>query len=307
MLKGRFAQEPLYSQLLLLVGLVFVGMLFFTTLGVLIASATFGISPEDVLNIFQNLDKGAGREVFKLVQSINTIGSYFIPALVAAYLFDLQPKRFIGSESFPMPAWLIIANLVLMAYSMSALSDLLYRLSASFPWPESFTANMEDMQEVMMGTYSNILNMQGFGDFLHVLMVMAVLPAIAEESLFRGVLQPLLRRKLNPHIAILITSFAFSALHQQYLAFLSIFVLGMLLGYLREWTNSIWPSTILHFFNNASIVVLVYFFDYDYSEALSENQGINWAETGTLLAVLIFSVLLFERLSRRSRDWSDSK
>ncbi|MGB0978613.1 MAG: hypothetical protein ACPGVV_04415, partial [Croceimicrobium sp.] len=73
-----------------------------------------------------------------------------------------------------------------------------------------------------------------------------------------------------------------------------------LLGYLREWSDSIWPSTILHFLNNASIVVLVYFFDYDYQNAFNDEQGISWAESLVLLAILLFSILLLSRLFRKN-------
>lgn len=301
MLKGHFAEASFPGQILLMLFLIFSGMLLFTGVGIGIAAALYQMTPMEILDTFSQLHEGAGRDVFKLVQGFNTIGMYLVPALVGAYLLSSQPSQFIGTTSFPRPAWLILIALVLAAYSMGALSDLLYRLSLMFPWPESISASFESTQEIMMGTYENILAMEGPLDFIEVLVVMAVLPAIAEESLFRGVLQPLMRKYLNPHLAILITSAVFALLHQQYLAFLSIFVLGTLLGYLREWSGSIWPPTILHFLNNASIVVMVYFFDYDYRDSLESNQGANWAESLTLLAILAVSILLMERLFRKNR------
>lgn len=307
MLKGYFAHHSLFGQILLLLIFIFSGMILFTGIGVALAAAIYSISPEEVLNTFAHLHEGGGREVFKLVQGLNTIGTYLIPGIIGALMFSKEPEGMIGVDSFPRPAWLILIALTAAAYSMGALSDLLYRMSTAFPWPESISANFTQIQEVMLGTYENILNIQGPVDFVQVLLVMAVLPAIAEETLFRGLIQPLLRRHLNPHLAILITSAVFSLLHQQYLAFLSIFVLGALLGYLREWSNSIWPSTILHFFNNASIVVLVYYFDYDYRQALSSDMGINWTETLVLLAILSVSILLLHNLFAKNRRWISSK
>lgn len=300
MLKGQFAHRGLFGQILLLLFLIFSGMLLFTGIGIGLAAYIHEINPQEVLATFEHLHEGGGREIFKLVQGFNTLGMYLIPALVAAYLVSEKPERMIGTDYFPKPGWLILIALLLAAYSMGSLSDLLYRLSAALPWPASMTENLASMQEIMLGTYANILNIQGPLDFVQVLLVMAVLPAIAEETLFRGFIQPLLRRHLNSHLAIIITSAVFALLHQQYLAFLSIFVLGCLLGYLREWSDSIWPSTILHFLNNASIVVLVYFFDYDYQNAFNNEQGVNWAESLVLLAILLFSILLLSRLFRKN-------
>lgn len=301
MLKGHFAEASFPGQVLLILLLIFSGMLLFTMVGVGLAAAIYQMSPLEIIESFSLLAEGGGREVFKLVQGFNTIGMYLMPALVGAYLLSHEPARFIGTTSFPKPAWLIGIALVLAAYSMGAMSDLLYRLSILLPWPESISSSFEASQEIMLGTYENILAMEGAMDFLEVLVIMAVLPAVAEESLFRGLIQPLLRKRLNPHLAIFISSAIFALLHQQYLAFFSIFILGSLLGYLREWSGSIWPSTILHFLNNASIVVMVYFFDYDYRESLQGDQGPNWLETIVLLAILASSVLLMERLFRKKR------
>lgn len=300
MLKGHFAHRSLFGQILLILLLIFSGMILFTSIGVILASTLYEISPLEVLNSLEALHQGGNREIFKIVQGFNTLGMYLLPALIAAYLISPNPEKMIGADFFPRPAWLISISLIVAAYSMGALSDLLYRLSASLPWPEAMTQNLDSIQEIMLGTYENILNIRGPIDFIQVILVMAVLPAVAEESLFRGLIQPLLKRHLNTHLAILITSAVFGALHQQYLAFLSIFVLGCILGYLREWSQSIWPSTILHFINNASIVVMVYFFDYDYRRALSEEEGINWAETLLLLAIFSVCILLLKSLFRKN-------
>jgi len=297
MLKGRFAKYSISLQLLLLLCLIFLCGQFFLGMGIALASVLYGVSFEEVIAVFSDFHRGGSREIFKLVQGISSIGTFLVPSLIAAYLFTLQPARLMGTQRFPKPAWLIGISIVLMAYSMGAISDLLFRLSNVLPWPDFLADNLEQSQEIMLGTYENILNMSGPLDFVQVLIIMAVIPAIAEESLFRGLIQPLLGRNMNRHLAILITSLSFALLHGQHLAFLSIFVLGMVLGYLREWSSSIWPSTILHLINNGVIVVWVYFGDYDYRQALLDEQAIQWAETGVLIAIFITSLFLYRHLS----------
>lgn len=301
MLKGRFAGEPILVQILILLLLLLLGMFFFTGFALALTSLLYGISPEEAFSAIEGFHQGGNREVFKLVQGLVSIGTFLFPAILGAYLFSRQPSQLLGTQRFPQASALIIICIALMAYSMGALSDLLFRLSSAIPWPEEVILSFEESQEMMLGTYEHILQMDGPIDFLQVLFVMALIPAVAEEGLFRGLIQPLLARYINPHLAILLTSLGFALLHNQYLAFLSIFALGAVLGYLRQWTNSIWPSTLLHFLNNASIVVLVYFMDYDYREALENQSGVNWTETLVLLAIFLVSLFFFRHLSLKQK------
>ena len=57
------------------------------------------------------------------------------------------------------------------------------------------------------------------GDYLINLLVIALLPAIGEEFLFRGAIQRSFKRMFaNPHIAIWIAAFIFSAIHMHFLS-----------------------------------------------------------------------------------------
>ena len=83
-------------------------------------------------------------------------------------------------------------------------------------------------------------------------MVIAFLPALFEETLFRGGMQNLFSRWFKkPLLAIVVTSIIFSAIHGSYLGFLSRFALGFLLGWIYYRTGNIWLNIIGHFFNNA--------------------------------------------------------
>ncbi len=300
-MKGHFADRGLGAQLLMLFFLAFMGTLFFSALGFAIASGIYNVSIEEVLGIILESGNPAGREFFKVVQGFSTIGTFLVPSLLGSYLLSHHPEEFMGLQRYPKPALFLTLLLVVCAYSMGGLSDSLYRISESIAWPESLLEQFAASQELMLKQYESILDMQSFMDFTQVFLVMALLPAVAEEALFRGTLQPLFQRYLSPHWAIWITAFLFGLLHQQYLAFLSIFALGAVLGYLRYWTNSIWLPTLLHLVNNGSIVVAVYFFKVDYRENLESGLDFSMLENGLLIAILAFCLLIIERISRANR------
>jgi membrane protease YdiL (CAAX protease family) len=309
MIKGILAQSSLAQQLLSLFALALFGSILFSSIGLGLAMIVYDFNYTEVSS-FLNTPGDGHRDVFKLVQGFATVGTFFFPAIAGAQMLSYHPEELLGLKNFTRPVWLIIILLAIASYSMGALSDLLYRFSAAIPLPEflaSWRSDLEQSQVFMLEQYQSILNMQSPLDFLQVLFVMALIPALAEESLFRGVLQPLLARHINKHAAIWISATIFGVMHNQYLAFLSITILGALLGYLRDWSQSLWLPSLLHFFNNATIVTMVYFMDYNYQEALSSNESISIIESTVLVAVLAASLALLYELSRRSLAKRQSK
>ena len=96
--------------------------------------------------------------------------------------------------------------------------------------------------------------------------MVAMIPAIGEELLFRGVLQKQLIKGLgNAHVAIILTAVIFSAFHLQFLGFFSRALLGMLFGYLYYWSKNMWYPILTHFTNNglALLLAIIYGVDMD--------------------------------------------
>jgi len=88
----------------------------------------------------------------------------------------------------------------------------------------------------------------------------AVLAPVAEEVLFRGMLQSMLRRATaSPWTAVVITSVIFGLIHySQPTAVLPLIILGAVLGYNYERTGRLLAPILLHaFFNAATLLIRV--------------------------------------------------
>lgn len=85
-----------------------------------------------------------------------------------------------------------------------------------------------------------------------------ILVPIAEELLFRGVIHRWLRQFLSFWPAVLLSSFIFGLLHIEPAIAAGAAVLGGICAWIYERSESIWPAVIIHFINNASKVVLIY-------------------------------------------------
>jgi sodium transport system permease protein len=85
-----------------------------------------------------------------------------------------------------------------------------------------------------------------------IVLCLGILPGVSEELFFRGFCYSGIRSILNSTWTILLTSLLFAAFHLLLSGgasperFVPSLFMGLLLGYVRTCTNSIWPSTLLH-------------------------------------------------------------
>lgn len=82
----------------------------------------------------------------------------------------------------------------------------------------------------------------------------AVVAPICEEVVFRGYLYPAVKRFVGPWMSALCTALMFSAAHGSVSALIPLFVFGLALVALYEFTGSIWAPMAAHFLFNAATV-----------------------------------------------------
>ena len=162
----------------------------------------------------------------------------------------------------------------------------------------SLEAQMLAMEEAAKVLTEQFLNTSSVVMLCANLLVMAVLPAVCEEMMFRGWLQRRLSRSVNIHVAIWVSAFVFSAIHFQFYGFIPRMLIGAALGYMYYYTGSLWASVLAHFVNNAS-AVLVAFVSYNGLVAFDFEQlgvGDTWYVAVASVAVC---VTLMSRLQRK--------
>jgi membrane protease YdiL (CAAX protease family) len=126
------------------------------------------------------------------------------------------------------------------------------------------------------------------------LFIIAVVPAIGEEFIFRGILQKkLVEQMKNPHVAIWLAALIFSAIHMQFQGFLPRMLLGAILGYLYHWTGNLWVPIFAHLVNNGVQIVGQYFFQKGMIEINMEETivDVNWPMT--LIAFVVVGGLSY--------------
>lgn len=163
----------------------------------------------------------------------------------------IRMRRAVNPSSLLLACALILACIPLISWM--ALLNASIKFPAQLSWLE---ASMKQSEQSIDQLVRYLLVVHKPLDLAVNMLMIALIPAIGEELIFRGCLQQILIKAFkNPHTAILVTAIIFSAVHFQFYGFFPRVFLGMLLGYLFYWSKSVWLSAGAHFFNNGLAVL----------------------------------------------------
>ena len=244
----------------------------------------------------------------KIMQLIFSVVIFIIPSLLFNYFENNKYINGLGFNSnFKRQNILIILMIILFSqplviFCMQLNLDFINSISDYIP---KVIESMKQMEENAKLLTEGFLKMDNIGDLLFNLFLIAIIPAIGEEMFFRGVIQKKLKNILrNPHIAILITSFIFSAIHMQFFGFLPRFFLGIILGYLFYYSGNLWMPIIAHFINNALAVFLAYFYYERINEETSqlETPEISMMQATIFLVIVLFFIYLYKQINSKEID-----
>lgn len=98
--------------------------------------------------------------------------------------------------------------------------------------------------------YEKLILHRSFGESVLKLFLLAILPAVCEELFFRGLLLSLLRPSFGPVQTVLLTALFFAVAHANPWYFPYYFVLGIFLGWVRQWRDNLALCMLAHFANN---------------------------------------------------------
>jgi hypothetical protein len=97
----------------------------------------------------------------------------------------------------------------------------------------------------------------GAGELAAGLLLIAGLVPLVEELFFRGMVYPLIRARMGALPAVALNALLFALVHFIPLLIPGLFVVGMLLAYLRERSGSIWPSVLYHMLQNSLALIAI--------------------------------------------------
>lgn len=296
-MKG-FAPRPMHPllQIVLALGLAIGGLSLFTVLALVLASQLYGLSLEAVMQLSaQPNTQPHTWGALMLLQGASLLGAGAGVALLP--LITRQPwRRYFAPRPLGSAGWLLsAAALVVVVLPFMSLL-IAWNAQAHFPaFLHDFElwARAKEDQAAELTKTLTLLNSPA--RLLVGMVVIAIVPAVAEELVFRGVIQQNLVRWFHSrHVGVWLAAALFSAIHMQFFGFVPRFVLGLVLGYLYEWSGNLLVPVAAHFTQNASQLLLLFLAQRGYLGAAfnpDANEALPWPVV--LLSGLLTAGLLY--------------
>lgn len=260
MVNPAFREMKPFSQLMFALFVMVASVLAFMVVGIFLALPFVGMA--DLMNnLSATADSPESIYFLKYFQVLQSIGLFVVPPIILALLFHGNIYEYLQIDRSTNKRTYLFAALTLLM--VIPFVNFLGELNGQMKFPDSLSGienwmkTMEDAAEVMVEKFMNV---EGISGLMFNIFMIAVLPALGEELLFRGVIQRIFTNwTRNHHWGIWISAFLFSAMHMQFYGFLPRMVLGGMFGYLLVWTGTMWVPILAHFVNNAVGVVGYYF------------------------------------------------
>jgi membrane protease YdiL (CAAX protease family) len=294
-------------QFIFIVCVALTGMGLSVFLGTYVSAAvcdTGGTLPE-LLSAMSNLDSETGICANLLLNSLNQIIAFGSAGLAYALLYGSASGVGFSSKGKSEHLWKFLVGAVIITMGFSPFLDLSYRLNEWLLVEGSTIHSMAAALEAEAARITEaMLQMETSNQFIATLVAVALLPAICEEWLFRGTIQPIFAKwSGNIHIGIWISAAIFSAIHLQFFGFLPRMFLGAGFGYLVYASGSLWPAILGHFINNGLAVFAAWWLGPQWiAEGMDPSVG-SWgiAEAISTLVGAI-AIVLSVRWLKRSND-----
>lgn len=224
---------------------------------------------------------------FRVATAIGQCALIFLPTIALARLATSKPAQYLR---IGVPRPMVFVPPIVGMFCLQQMLQVYLVFQEKIPLPQRFLPVIKQMKELLEQAYRILVSSNSIPELLFVVVVVAFIPAIVEELMFRGLIQRCFEKGLSPLNGVVLTGIIFGAYHLNPFAFLPLAALGVYLGFLALRANSIWVSAAAHFFNNATASLAVYL-HYDDDAIVTGNPGA--MPVGILLLTFVVFTLLF--------------
>ncbi|MGI4020119.1 MAG: CPBP family intramembrane glutamic endopeptidase [Janthinobacterium lividum] len=237
----------------------------------------------------------------KFMQMGSSVFGFLIPAIFFAKVIVRQPKTYLKANwRFPLVLLLVVFFIMLIA---SPMMEMLINLNQKMVLPQALKGLerwMRNMEDTAGEQTEILLKMKSPLSFLVNLLMIAILPAVAEEFLFRGCFQQIfIGWTKSIHWGVWLSAALFSAIHFQFFGFLPRMLLGVFFGYFAAWSGSIWPGVLGHFLNNGTALIVSYLYQLKKIKVNpDEQQMFDWKSYAFSILLTLILFLVYKKVSQ---------
>lgn len=250
-----------WISFIMLILFVLVGQSVGQFIGTIIAYMILQVNSSELQNILTNpTHKPEAKTVVLLYAGFISLCSYVVAPLIyisswkkttVSALLDFKPNPPI---IYVLPIFIIMAFMPLNLF--------LFEWNSQIVLPDfmsGFEVVARTLEERAQSFLVSLTNFENNAQLFVGVLAIAIIPAVGEELLFRGLIQnQIFRDTRNMHLAILISAFLFGAIHLQFYGVVPRILMGILFGYIYYWSGNLIIPILVHFFYNALTLKLIY-------------------------------------------------
>lgn len=265
--------------------------------GVLIPYLTDGLSNEEFLKL--NL-KNSPEFIYirRIEQLVVQTMLFIVPALVLAYLSYPKPAKYLKFTTKLNYRHLVLGILIMTLFI--PFIGLLEYLNGLIP----LTDGMKEIEASAKDTIELLLTSSNTGTIVFNVLIFVLVPAIAEELLFRGGFQNILLGsqtfKKYPIMAIAVAAIFFSLMHMQMAGFIPRFFAGFLLGCAYYFSNNIIVPIAMHALNNGFVILTFYLSRSNFDNPIGTLDYKDFLE---IVPLTIISLFLFYKFYQKRTEY----
>lgn len=206
------------------------------------------------------LMRGQTATTLRIATLINDLIMFVIPPVICALLYTSRPAEYLYVDAMPRMTPMVLAVSTMIC--SIPMMNMIIEWNEGLTLPSSLAsieAWMREAEERAGDTINVLMGGDSAGSLIMSILIVGVLAGFSEELFFRGGIQRLLvSGRINPHVAIWLTAFLFSAIHLQFFGFFPRLLLGAFFGYLLYWTKNLWVPITCHILNNTIVATVTW-------------------------------------------------
>jgi membrane protease YdiL (CAAX protease family) len=302
------SERPAVSSLFIIIGLVVVGMALGNILSMIWILVKFPPQTYNLTDLQASVDQSAKDWWFTVLNlGMASIFTFILPGIF--YWLKIEKKQLGNLNPGKLPLAGIFVLVFVIQLVFAPLNGTIQEFNQNMKLP-AFLAPLEQFMQEMEQSLAQLTEfLTSFTSPLQLVFALIVIAGIAgvgEELIFRGLIQ----RKIyyaskNPHLAIWLAAFIFSAIHFQFYGFFPRLFLGAMFGYFYFWTGNLWVPIAAHIFNNGLAVLMIFLVNKKVISPEIEKMD-NVPVSIALVSLILFSgsMAYFRKLTNTSQNKS---
>jgi membrane protease YdiL (CAAX protease family) len=225
-----------------------------------------------------------------LLRWLTLAGQLLLMLVPTLLLARLRFGRIRTSLRLTFPEPLEILVIVVAVFALQQVLQGYMAFQDSLPLPEPLRRIVDLFRDAVESSYRLLAQASDPVEFVFVVITVALVPAICEEFLFRGLVQGSLEESFGGMWAAVVTGVVFGMYHLNPFSIVPLVALGVFFGYVVYRSGSLLLAITAHFFNNFVACTALYLrYDDDFI-ALQPRGG---ASAVMLFANFVFFLLVF--------------